>query len=838
MISVKALRSTLTYFASSVARKKKKSSIYSHRMDDGRDGWEEDGTADSSKPRRLDESLVSYLISLEAQVNSSAVDAEAQEALIENVLLELKTCTASAACDRRTNVIVEKICMNTTLADTLELFRRFTDYSVFLARNRHSSHVLQALLAHLCVLLKDYHIGGAEEEDEFIEVFTAFAEPILKEISWLAKDMSASHVVRALWCVLTGIPVISERKGKNSKHQHAVPGSKTLESLQASAVKCFYISQEFTFHVPSSFHDLLRGSIEGLIALPTSELQDLVADQGSAALLGLGLRILMNPKLITDGPELGEKLIRKALNWSEEADDADETGAPIFYGMSADKAASYFLESILECGPIAFLLTICKYAVVGRGKEYAEDFTANFVLQAVLRRLSAIMQKTHSANITDKSDKSQEGDDDVLRIGGKRYKKVIEMCKTLLEELLPAETFFALVGKCAGVVLWMLDLAKAISGGEAFKAWGQKVAQALLNVWTNSGDKDCEVSELVTVFTKNFSPKKPASEVEPEGTGRERSGDAEELSGKKDKTTVKIQKPKFGAAVAAAAAAAETNKAHDSRQLLWARLTGAVLQLKETEAADSVCTALSQLPRECLFHMATSGPISRSVIDVLLDSADQDVLNAILETVQPLITQLASNFLGQHVIRRLFERCAVDDKIALANLLQCDLKILQKSKEGRASLKLCQIDLLSRQPEEWHRMIQRQQRGAEMISDLTSHVTASAETSGGQFHESNNFAVATAAAATNASTSGGWAVDSSSYSQGADKEKRKRKSSSSNSEYSSNDRGNSRRHHSNNKNSREGASRADYDKINRLKGSNLGLNLKSEVEAMQRERQK
>ena len=126
--------------------------------DDGRDGWEEQGTDASHKPQRLQETMASYLISLEQQVSSFGVDEEAEDTLMDNMLMEIKSCTASAACDRRTNVIIEKLCINANLANVLELLKRFSDYSVFLARNRHSSHVLQALLARLSSLLKNVDI--------------------------------------------------------------------------------------------------------------------------------------------------------------------------------------------------------------------------------------------------------------------------------------------------------------------------------------------------------------------------------------------------------------------------------------------------------------------------------------------------------------------------------------------------------------------------------------------------------------------------------------------------------------------------------------------------------
>jgi hypothetical protein len=43
-------------------------------------------------------------------------------------------------------------------------------------------------------------------------VVLAFARPLLQEMHWLGKEMSASHVIRTLICVLLGLPVIAEKK--------------------------------------------------------------------------------------------------------------------------------------------------------------------------------------------------------------------------------------------------------------------------------------------------------------------------------------------------------------------------------------------------------------------------------------------------------------------------------------------------------------------------------------------------------------------------------------------------------------------------------------------------
>ena len=185
-------------------------------------------------------------------------------------------------------MIMNRLCYAAKLKHLIEIIKRLTPYAVFLSRNRHSSHIIQAILARLCYLLKNEGIGNLDEE--YLRTTTlGFLSLILKEISWLAKELSASHVVRSALCALagmcqskrqsnhhtpvkfpvkfplkfslndlcalTGIPIVSERKGKGSKHQHSVSLSEPLESLLVSGK--FYMDKRKSFGVPEEFHEAL-----------------------------------------------------------------------------------------------------------------------------------------------------------------------------------------------------------------------------------------------------------------------------------------------------------------------------------------------------------------------------------------------------------------------------------------------------------------------------------------------------------------------------------------------------------------------------------------------------
>jgi hypothetical protein len=223
-----------------------------------------------NNPRRLEpnDETVTYLTQLDTQLSEQGLDesdTEAVEALVDNVLSEIKTRCASLASDRRTSLIVEKIILKCNLAQVLDVCQRISPYSIFLARNRYSSHVMQSLLSRLCHLLKSYDFDNINTDisdnnenssiitmEQISETVLELLRPIGLEIVWLSKDVSASHVLRSALCLLVGIPVISERKGKNSKHQHSVSHSMLLEAVLTPGM--FHIDAQHTFAVPSGFH--------------------------------------------------------------------------------------------------------------------------------------------------------------------------------------------------------------------------------------------------------------------------------------------------------------------------------------------------------------------------------------------------------------------------------------------------------------------------------------------------------------------------------------------------------------------------------------------------------
>jgi len=542
---------------------------------------------DSDKPRRLEDATAEYLMKVELQF-SDDLPQEDKLVLVENVILEIAQRTASAASDRRTNYLIEKICYAADLKNLLIITKRFAPYVVFLARNRFSSHVLQAVLARLCYILKFEDFGDIDS-GEIKSCVENLCGPFMKEISWLILEQNATHVVRSAMSLLAGMPVIAERKSKNSKHQHSIALSMPLEALLEPDF--FYVNKAICFSVPDSFQDILIQAVESLIAMSTADLEKLLADFSSSAVLGLLVRVLCSPNVLHNhaGPKLAQRLFAAALGWSAaatvspaDARSAVQGAVPdsvqgVFYAMAGDKAGSYFLEALIECAPLGLLLGVVRGAVAGRCKEYVADGSGNFVLQAVLRRVSCEL-----ARLPPSAPTSVAAD-------------LIDLAKQFIDDLMGFANFTELVNLKGGVTLWMLAVTRALDesyservGMGVIRAWVERKSDGEEKETKEEGDGgEDEQAQLSAFISVKLVPSVKAK------------GPAET-----PKNTKFVPKSK----------APERGEALDTTQLLVARLLGALLRSRSPAVASLTARAFANITPECLKFVATSGAISRAVL--------------------------------------------------------------------------------------------------------------------------------------------------------------------------------------------------------------------------------
>lgn len=393
--------------------------------------------AEWTHPRRAAKEIISYLSQVEPVIDQFAQDDHSygaggdddddedvgREQMMDNILEELKHQTASIMEDRQGSVVAEKIARRLTPLQLRTMLGRCRGYMLSLANNRYSSHVLQTLLsvagpvveAELCED-SDAHGGdGVDDGDDGKPKVDRMQDVVLSLVSelsgaWaeLLADISGSHVGRGFLQVLGGLPILSEKRGRQSRHAHSIgtavaparmmgrrssntappgaagakskgPGS-TGAGVDPEALEKW--STPYKHRVPRSFVAALGEVTSELAALPASELQTLACGTFGCPLLVMLLRVHGNLATATaaasasavvgngddeeqrraapsaDGVtvmpclEQGSaamRIVKKVLEWDDE-----ERSAQVVYAISGENTASHFLEAVLWLSPRAF----------------------------------------------------------------------------------------------------------------------------------------------------------------------------------------------------------------------------------------------------------------------------------------------------------------------------------------------------------------------------------------------------------------------------------------------------------------------------------------------------
>jgi hypothetical protein len=202
-----------------------------------------------NRPRKMDEENAAYLQGVASILAQQAqqfkqTGSSGDDMLAENVWESIDTCMASAASDKKCSPIIESLLGVSNNEQIKRFLHGCKGYFVFLFTNRFSSHVLQKVLDWIPGLVdrelkdikrarkgerpakieKDEDADDEEKDDEHLS-FASVIYDMCKEISddqttrwvFLISDMCATHVVRSLLHLLSGIEVEPEAFGLKAK---------------------------------------------------------------------------------------------------------------------------------------------------------------------------------------------------------------------------------------------------------------------------------------------------------------------------------------------------------------------------------------------------------------------------------------------------------------------------------------------------------------------------------------------------------------------------------------------------------------------------------------------
>lgn len=443
-------------------------------------------------------------------------------------------------------------------------------------------------------------------------------------------------------------------------------------------------------------------------------MESLLSNFSSSAVFGLLIRILSNPTVVSatvndlSGSQITHRIYYIALGYNVNNMVADESNhwhdmmtdnhhrvQQTIYSMAGDRAGSYFLEALIECSNMHFMASILSHHILGTCSEYIQDGSGNFVIQAFLRRISSILH-LHGSN------KQQQQDD---------IKWLWDISISLVRELLYSDYFMQLVNVKGGVALWLLVLTRNLSSMQPYTTDGdddvaEHVGIRIIKAWVCehqglSWDGMDDSDDALQIGLTSFLNTK--------------------LMLKAKSTAINADDAKGSSSVGGGV---EGFNPHDTTQALIAKLMNELFKSKSTKVTDISTRAFSQVSSDCLKYIATSGPISRLLLDPFIDNHHKtSPFQALNRSLHEIGCELSQHFIGHHVIRRLYEVLDVRGREKWVITLTSDggriaLSTRSSSKEVAVLLKLMNAELYMRDAAEWRNAIKKKMKGEQMLVEL------------------------------------------------------------------------------------------------------------------------
>jgi hypothetical protein len=330
----------------------------------------------------------------------------------------------------------------------------------------------------------------------------------------------------------------------------------------------------------------------------------------------------------------------------------------IVYNMSGDKAGSYFMQAVLECCDITTYISIVQNAVSNNAIDYIKDNFGNFVIQSILKRLSSELES---------NDKNNRSDND---------KGLAAVAKLLVKEMLDYEQFSDILQRRGGVILWYLHVIRMYKTSK----YGDRIGDLITSVWTSNGSVLLLDSLNSKLTKKEIQNKAAASNEEQQQVPYER----------------------------------------DTVQILISKIIGGLMRLKGTNVSNTIVDAVCQLPLTTVRHIATSGNLSKAILDVFFTVANSTRYSQFLENMMSCITELAVHYVGQHALRRAYEGANINDKERMVQAIVAKKDVIGFTKEGKNTMRNFYIDLYMKSKEDWKNLLRKQGKAVELLKEVTN----------------------------------------------------------------------------------------------------------------------
>ncbi|KAI4204275.1 MAG: hypothetical protein LQ350_001255 [Teloschistes chrysophthalmus] len=315
-------------------------------------------------------------------------DPEERALFLANVYKEANGKELKIANSQSCSRLMERLILLSTADQLKALFRKFEGHFIHLVQHRFASHCCETLFVQAAPLISQEITAPSKESSNdqpaetlsIEQLFLGTAGELEGNLGFLMVDRFASHTLRVLLLVFSGLPLVDQHTTsllQSKKKEHITFASKGPPKTGASR-------QSRT--VPESFRAALGQMMQGMVGgLDTTNLRALAAHPVANPLLQLvlDLELSQSGKSKAKDPD---SLFKRLL-----PDDPPEEGtesASFFNGMLYDPIGSRLLEVIVTNSPGKIFKVLYRSLFRDRLADLAKNETASYVLVKALERLN------------------------------------------------------------------------------------------------------------------------------------------------------------------------------------------------------------------------------------------------------------------------------------------------------------------------------------------------------------------------------------------------------------------------------------------------------------------
>ena len=340
----------------------------------------------------LDEQEQEYFKQADSNLDlNQFADTEEKGLFLNNLWREARGKELKIANSQSCSRLMERLIAASTPQQLKVLWGNFSTHFLNLFQHRFASHCCEALFRkaapvvslELAALARNAMDEGPDGEElpPMEDLFLGCVGELEGNLGYLITDQFASHPLRVLLVVLSGMPL------ENSGTTSLLESKKKEHNISPKKITTTELAPAKTFRsVPDSFHTAVETIIAGTAAkLDTSTLRSLATHPIANPVLQLLLTLSLT-RSSKQGAMKDPKLIFRLLLPDDLPEEGTETAAFINH-LLYDPIGSRLLEVIITYAPGKTFKTLFRLLFKGRLSGMARNETAAFVVMKILERL-------------------------------------------------------------------------------------------------------------------------------------------------------------------------------------------------------------------------------------------------------------------------------------------------------------------------------------------------------------------------------------------------------------------------------------------------------------------